>query len=276
MSYRYNCFYFPLGIVVEKPSVIEVGGNLESALKGQYELNAIAIIKEAWALTLVARKNINLGILLVFFISLMITLVVTNSLGNIDLEGTNWQAALVCEFLINIVTAPFLAAISLIAIYRSFGVESHFNFVFSLFKKMSVLALGAILAGLLVFLGANLFLFPGLYLFIMLSFIGPIIADKGLSPLNAIVTVLKATRFKWLQIVSVFLFTYLVFILSLMPVIFLMNTNVGIVAVLLFGVSLSYLLPFYFYCKGIIYREIFGMRLFTTQNDQPLDSSFSA
>ena len=47
---------------MEKKSVVQVGGDIERALKGDYQINVAEVLKEAWHQTQASRGSINAGL----------------------------------------------------------------------------------------------------------------------------------------------------------------------------------------------------------------------
>ena len=62
---------------MDKQVVYKVGGDIDSALKGDYQLDPKAILKEAWGHTQSNRKVINFALLTTLFIGLFIILIIT-------------------------------------------------------------------------------------------------------------------------------------------------------------------------------------------------------
>lgn len=261
---------------MDKQPVIKVGGDVESALKGQYRINPRAVIKEAWLHTLSSRKNINFGLTIALSIGIFTTLLLSPFFGGMENVQKSPEAYLILEFVITVVLAPIFAALSMMGVYGAVGLKTNAKFTFSFLNKTSVLALCAIISKFMIFVGMNLFLFPGLYLFIMLSLAAPLILDKGLSPLKAIKISLQATRFQWLQICAIYFFIFFTVVAIFTPLFYLSQTGAGLIALILFAFALSYIVPMYYYVKGIIYREMFGLKLLTSDNIDKDEGTFIA
>jgi hypothetical protein len=65
LSFIYLFFYLRTkGIgLPEKITIVQVGGSIERALKGDYQIDVKAILTESWQQTLRSRLAINLGFL---------------------------------------------------------------------------------------------------------------------------------------------------------------------------------------------------------------------
>ncbi len=111
---------------------------------------------------------------------------------------------------------------------------------------------------------------------IALTLTMPLIIEKKLSPLKSILISLKVTRFQWPQIFLLHFILATVFFVSLLPLLFLINSPASIIGVAIFFFSMSYLAPMYYHMKGILYREIFGLDIQTVDKQTSINSTFSA
>ena len=66
---------------------------------------------------------------------------------------------------------------------------------------------------------------------------------------------LRAVNKKILTIASIYLMVMLMFI----------------IAAMMYGIGLIFVLPFFFHVKGILYREMFGIKLKLIASDRPKD-----
>ena len=118
---------------------------------------------------------------------------------------------------------------------------------------------------------------PGIYLLVALSLSIPLVVEKQISPLKAIILSIKALRFQWFNIFAIYFFLSMILVVALVPVISMMSSSLFIVAFVIFLFLLSYLAPCYYNVKGILYREIFGMRLQAMAKEQVVsDDIFNA
>jgi hypothetical protein len=99
---------------------------------------------------------------------------------------------------------------------------------------------------------------------------------------------LRALRFSLLPLIAIYSVLFMVLLTLVLPMIFLLESNLLLLAVIAFLFALSYLAPLFYNVKGVLYREIFGVlcqvnsknELLTEQNitkkDYTDDDSFSA
>ncbi|GAA5137354.1 hypothetical protein [Thalassotalea piscium] len=262
---------------MEKDALIQVGGDIEESLKGNYTINVKAIINEAWALTKQSRVSINLGVLFCLFLSGMLFFLVANYFGDVKATVENPQANFAVNILITLLVSPFLVAIEMMGIFHAVGIKTQPKTLFAFLKKGSLVAVCALLSSMLISLGFSLLVFPGLYLLVALSLVLPLVVEKGFTPFKAITVSIKVTRFKWLSIFSVYSILFIGLVISFIPLILLANTSFQIIGGMFFFLSMSYLAPMFYNVKGILYREMFGMKLAIKASDTiSQDNIFSA
>jgi membrane-anchored glycerophosphoryl diester phosphodiesterase (GDPDase) len=107
----------------------------------------------------------------------------------------------------------------------------------------------------------SLFYLPGIYLAVALSLTLPLVVEKKLSPIKAIVLSLQVTRFQWFKLLAIYTFLFLALFLSILPLVIIANTQFSVIGVMFFLIALTFLAPLFYNVKGILYREIFGMQL---------------
>ena len=252
---------------MDKDSIVQIGGDVESALKGQYQLDVKAVLEEAWRLTQHSRGPINGGLSLVFLMGMLVSLALTQSLGGIETVFNDPQAGLILNVVITLVLWPFIAGIEMMGILHAVGLKTQTKLIFAFLRRGSWVALCALLTSLLISIGFQLFILPGIFLAVALSLTIPLVVEKRMSPLNAIVPCVKATRFQWFKLFSIYLALMSVLMVISLPLLLLAQSSLSIIAVVIFLFGLSYLAPMFYNTKGILYREIFGMKLKTAAAD---------
>ena len=246
---------------MEKDVFIEVGGNLEESLKGNYKINAKDVLTEAWSLSKKSRVSINLGLLFCLFLSGVLFFLVASYFGDIEAMIKDPQANFAVNILVTLLVSPFLVAIEMMGIFHAVGVKTHPKLLFAFLKQGSLVAVSALLSSMLISIGLNLFVFPGLYLLVALSLVLPLVVEKRLTPIKAIIVSLKVTRFQWLSIFTAYTLLFVVLVFCFIPLIVLAGSSFQIIGGMFFFFAMSYLAPMFYNVKGIIYREIFGMKL---------------
>lgn len=241
-----------------------LGGTVEQALTGQYELKMGAVLREAWDCTvkhflsfspaIVMLLIVQLGI---FYIALHLQLgdpsVVLAALTNPDKFDHNIiQSIFVANFSYEVVSAPIYAGVSLMAMSHAAGLSTRSRHI----GKGLQFTIPVIIATLfsLVMQGIAGMILPFLSMYFSLAFSNSIllICEKRVPPLQALLLSLRAVNKKIFVLAGIYGITMLMFI----------------VAALFYGIGLIVVLPFFFHVKGIIYRNMFGIRLrIITNND---------
>lgn len=263
---------------MEERSVLQVGGSIDKALKGEYQINIKDVLQEAWRITGKSRIAINLGLLFSLLIGVVVTLLVSSYFGGVELMFEDKQGSALLNILITLIVYPFLVGVEMMGIFHAVGLKTHSKLIFSFLKRGSWVAICALLTSTLVALGLSLFVIPGIYLSVALSLVLPLVVEKRLSPLKSITLSLQVTRFRWFQIFGIYLVLFLLLIAICLPIVVMANTQLSMIGGVLTLFGLTYLAPMFYNVKGILYREIFGMQLSLANGDQRPnnDSTFSA
>jgi hypothetical protein len=279
----------------EKPKLVNIGGSIERAITGQYQINSKAVLNEAWANTQNSRMSINLALIFVLVLATIISLVASSFFGGIEQilqqaqdPEQNSQALQIINIIVTISIWPFIAGIEMMGVFHAVKQPIHPKMVWSFLSRGSWVALSALLTSILINIGAQLFIIPGVVLAALLSLTIPLVVEKKYSPLQAIIMSLRALRFSLLPLIAIYSFLFMVLLTLVLPMIFLLESNLLLLAVIAFLFALSYLAPLFYNVKGVLYREIFGVlcqvnsknELLTEQNitkkDYTDDDSFSA
>jgi hypothetical protein len=274
---------------------VNIGGNIERALTGQYQINSKAVLNEAWGNTKKSRMSINLALLFVLVLGTIVSLVASSFFGGIEQiiqqaqePEKNSQALQIINIIVTITIWPFIAGIEMMGVFHAVKQPIHPKMVWSFLSRGSWVALCALLTSILINIGAQLFIIPGVVLAALLSLTIPLVVEKRYSPLQAIVTSLRSLRFSLLPLIAIYGFLFMVLLTLVLPIVFLLESNLLLLAVIVFLFVLSYLAPLFYNVKGILYREIFGVlcqvnsenELLNEQNitkkDYTDDDSFSA
>lgn len=241
-----------------------IGGNLERATNGDYTIDVRAVLTEAWQQTLKSRISINLGLLFVLIFGMMVSYISSSFFGGIeqvinDAQAGNGQSLQMINIIVTIAVWPFIAGIEMMGVYHAINKPTQANMVLSFLSRGSWVALTALLTSVLISIGFELLIIPGVLLAVMLSLTVPLVVEKKLSPMQAIIISIKALRFKIGALLSIFAILFMSLISLLFPIALLINSSLAPLAIMVFLYGLSYLAPWYYNVKGVLYREIFGV-----------------
>jgi hypothetical protein len=246
---------------VDEKKIVQVGGSIEKSLKGDYTLDVSSVLKEAWQLTLGSRISINLGLLFILVLGVIVSFLISNTMGGIEQVIQDPQSTTLLNIAVTMIIYPFLVGVEMMGIFHAVGMKTNSKLIFSFLKRGSWVAVCALLTSVLVTLGMSLLYIPGIYLAVSLSLALPLVVEKNLSPLKAIILSLQVTRFQWFKLLAIYTLLFIALFMSLLPLVILANTQMSVIGVIIFLVALTFIAPLFYNVKGILYREIFGMQL---------------
>jgi len=262
---------------VDEKKVVQIGGSIEQSLQGQYSIDVPSVLKEAWQLTLRSRISINLGLLFTLVLGIVVSFMVSNTMGGIEEVIKDPQATTLLNIVVTMVIYPFLVGVEMMGIFHAVGIKTKSNLIFSFLRRGSWVAICALLTSILVMLGMQLFLLPGIYMAVALSLALPLVVEKRLSPIKAIIISVQATRFQWFKLFTIYTLLIVALFLSIIPMVILAESSLSIVGVMFFIFALTFIAPLFYNAKGILYREIFGMQIHAVDaKSLPVNDSFSA
>jgi hypothetical protein len=260
----------------EKITIVQVGGSIERALKGDYEIDVKAILTESWQQTLKSRLAINLGLLFSLVLGMLVSFVASSYLGGIDNVLADPQAGMLLNVVVTVAIWPFMAGVEMMGVQHAVGMKTHAKMTFAFLTRASWVILCALLTSVLISFGFQLFIIPGIFLAVTLSLTVPLVIEKKMMPMKAIVLSIKALRFKFFSLLTLYSLLLSSLIVLLLPFIFLLESSVAPIGIVIFLIGISFLAPLFYNAKGIIYREIFGISIATTDaTDIPYHSGNS-
>ena len=124
----------------------------------------------------------------------------------------------------------------------------------------------SLLTFVLVSVGLQLLVLPGVFLSVIFSLTIPLVIEKKLSPIKAMVISVQALRFQWFKLLTLYVILSLILALTLIPLFAFQQANLAFIGVVVFVFCLSYLAPMFYNVKGILYREIFGLTVQANDN----------
>ena len=257
-----------------------IGGSIESAANGDYTVDVKAVLTEAWQLTLKSRISINLGIFFVLIFGMMVSYIASDFFGGIEqvfkeAQEGNGQALQMINIIVTIAVWPFIAGVEMMGVYHAINKPTQANMVFSFLSRGSWVALTALLTSVLISIGFELLIIPGILLAVMLSLTVPLVVEKKLSPVQAIVLSIKALRFKIVALLSIFIILFMSLIFLIFPMALLMTSSLAPLAIMVFLYGLSYLAPWYYNVKGVLYRDVYGIYVDEHEKNSTLTNSSS-
>lgn len=241
-----------------------VGGSIESALSGQYELKASNIIKEAWQLTI--KNFLSFSPTIVLLIVLQVTIFVValkmqlgdpsvifkifeESADSAQVQNII-ESVLIANFSYEVISAPLFAGVCLMAMSHTTGFKTQIRHILKGLQFTIPIMLMTLMALVLQGIAGMVLPFLSLYLSMAFSNAVLLICEKRVTPMRSLLLSLRGVNKKILPIAAIYALILLMFF----------------AAALFYGIGLIFVLPFYFHIKGIIYRDMFGIRLKVTHS----------
>lgn len=257
----------------EKISVVQVGGSIEQAVKGEYAIDSKKVLSQAWQQTLKARVSINLGLGFSLILGMLVSYIASSYLGGIEAVLQDPKASMILNILVTVVIWPFMAGVEMMGVLHAVGLKTKPSMIFSFLKRGSWVAICALLTSSLISVGLQLLIIPGIFLAVVLSLTIPLVVEKQLSPVKAIVISVQALRFKWFQLMTLYLVLIMCFLALLFPIALLVESSLAPVGIVIFLFGMTYLAPWYYNVKGILYRDIFGIQIASNNPEKVIENT---
>ncbi|MGJ7093541.1 hypothetical protein [Vibrio hannami] len=247
---------------VEK--TFNLGGSVEKALTGDYDLKVFPVLQEAWKFTMRHFLSFSPAIVFlllvqaaIFYIALQMQIgdpwQIIEMIQNPEtLDPNVFQAVFVANFSYEVVSAPIFAGVSLMAMSHAAGLKTNSKQIFK-GLQFTIPVIIATLIGLLL-QGIAGMLLPLLSMYFSIAFSNAVllICEKRVSPMRSLFLSLRAVNKKLFPIATLYLFMMFAFV----------------AAAIFYGFMLIFVLPMFFHVKGIIYRNMFGitLKIVSTEN----------
>ena len=115
----------------------------------------------------------------------------------------------------------------------------------------------ALLVAALTDVGMRLLILPGLYLSMGTGFSLMLLVDKKLAPSQAILQSIKVFNKYWAPLIIFYVVSLFAFVMGMFS----------------FGVAYIWLIPFYINFKGVLYRELFGVKVLSVKDQANQDET---
>lgn len=244
-----------------------LGGSVERAISGDYELKAGDVFREAWSQTIKNFVSFSPAIIVlmlvqagVFYIALKLQLGDPSVIFNAFTEPGAFtqsivQAIYIANLSYEVISAPIYAGICLMAMSHSAGLSTKPRHIGKGLQYTIPVILATLLS--LMLQGVAGMLLPFLSMYLSLAFSNSIllICEKKVPPMQSLLLSLRAVNKKIFVLSGIYIMVMLMFIAGAM----------------FYGLGLIFVLPFFFHVKGIIYRNMFGIKLKIVASERPND-----
>lgn len=237
------------------------GGSLEKSLNGETQLDLKVIAKEAWDLSKERKSEILQGAMLIIVVAMVIFWGLLFYFDVSDLTQVPPKMEMTFQILLIIFSTPIIVAMLLIGMYHSVGVKPSFIALLKYALGSALVIVLALLVAALTDIGMRLLILPGLYLSIATGFSLMLLVDKKLAPSQAIMQSIKVFNKYWAPLIIFYIVSLIAFVVGMFS----------------FGVAYIWLIPFYVNFKGVLYRELFGVKVLSVKNkSNPNETIFHA
>ncbi|KOO08173.1 hypothetical protein [Vibrio hepatarius] len=242
-----------------------LGGSVERALSGDYELKIGDVLKEAWNLTIKNFLSFSPAIVAliviqfaIFYIALKLQLgdpaMIIDAFTSADAFDPNIiNAIMVANYSYEVISAPIYAGISLMAMSHAAGLTTKSRHIAKGLQFTIPVILATLFSLMLQGIAGLLLPFISLYLSIAFSNSILLICEKKVPPMQSLLLSLRAANKKIFVLAGIYLVVSIMFVIGMM----------------FYGLGLIIVLPFFFHVKGIIYRNMFGIKLRIIASDRP-------
>lgn len=246
-----------------------LGGSIERALSGNYELKVVDVLKEAGQHTMKHFISFSPAIialialqLAIFYIALKLQLgnpsiIFDAILGTAEFDPSIFSAIMVANFSYEVISAPIYAGISLMAMSHAAGLSTKPRHMLKGLQHTIPVIMATLFSLLLQGVAGMILPFVSMYLSLAFSNSMLLICEKRVPPMQSLLLSLRAVNKKFFPLVGLY---------SIVTVLF-------IVGVMFYGIGLIFVLPFFFHVKGIVYRNMFGIKLKIVTKEQPTDEN---
>ena len=242
-----------------------LGGTVDRALSGDYKLSLGAVFREAWSCTLKTFLSFSPAIVIlmmvqlgIFYLALKLQLgnpgIILDAIQNPETFSQGIvQAIFIANFSYEVISAPIYAGVCLMAMSHIAGLSTKPRHIGKGLQHTVPVIIATLASLVLQGLAGMILPFLSMYLAVAFSQSILLICEKRVSPINSLLLSIRAVNKK------LFIFLGAYGMVSLM----------FIVAVMFYGIGLIFVLPFFFHMKGILYREMFGIKLKVIATQQP-------
>jgi hypothetical protein len=252
---------------IEKEFIL--GGSVEKALKGDVELSVNSVIKEAFGFTIKNFIAFTPAIAIFLIISAFVFYITLHLLGyNFDaislafsdpknFDAGAIQAIFIAVFSAEVICSPLFAGLGLMSMSHAAGIKTKFIFLMKGLQFTIPVILVTLINLIIQALSSALFEPLSLYFSLAFAHAVLLICERRLPIHKALLISLKATNKKLFPLIVIFTITSILILFAFVS---------G-------GIPLLFILPFYMHVKGVVYRNLFGVKL--TIISTPSNSSSS-
>lgn len=215
---------------------------------GGEELDVGTVLSHAWEKVDGAKMPFFVVMVVVGGVALGITIVFGIVLAAIGDTSGDLATVFLLNFLPGLLTAvvtmPMMGGAIVMGVRRAAGQEVSAGTVFGYFDKLGPLLALYFMQTIVTYVGFILLILPGIYLSVALSMSIPLVVERGLGPIDAMVMSVKTVHSQWLQTFLIGLVLFFIIMVACLPL----------------GLGLIWAGPLAMISTGEIYRRLFGLQ----------------
>jgi hypothetical protein len=218
--------------------------HIQRMLNKEYNLDVKQVLVRARELSSENNWTLVQGILLLVAVAMSLGFIFISIFDIHDpaaVQSLSQTENAIASLVINVVLAPIFTGISMLAISSARGLKAKAVNVLAYVRYILPLGIATLLVSIAIDIGMILFILPAFYVFMATTFCLPLIADKGLTPLSAIILSVRMVNAYLFQVTTIFL----IFVALMVGVI------------LTFGFAYIWVGPYFFNVRAVLYTELF-------------------
>ena len=227
------------------------GGNIDDAVAGNFQVNMLETLGEAWRGLKGFKLKCHLGLILYFLVFLAATVVYGVAVTLIASSGADESIigvmGIVFQLVITVISLPMSYALFIMAMRHANNKSVSAGEVFRHFGSIVSLFVAYILEVILIMIGFMLLVLPGIYLMFAYMYAMPLIIEKKMGPWHAMEVSRRALTRVWFRF---FGFVWLILLIN----------TLGIFTL---GIAWIWTIPWSILAMAMVYEKIFGVEAHT-------------
>ena len=227
------------------------GGNIDDAVAGNFEVNMLETLGEAWRELKGFKLKCHVALLLYMLVFLAAAVLFGIAIAALAATGADQSVggalSVVFQLVITIVSLPMSIALLVMAMRHANGKSVSAGEIFRHFGTTGSLFLAYLMQIILIMVGLALLVLPGIYLMFAYMYALPLVLEKKMGPWHALETSRKALTKVWFRF------------FGLLWLIMLINTA----GVLTLGIAWIWTIPWSILAMALVYQKIFGVEAHT-------------
>ena len=228
-----------------------VGGNIDDAIAGNFEINMLETLGEAWRRMKGFKLKCHIAFALYFLVFVGVVIALSLIVGGIAYAGIDPNSiqflSIAFQVVVTAVSLPMSIAIMIMGIRHAEGKSVSAGEIFRHFGTMFNLLLAYVIMMIMIIIGLVLLVIPGIYLGYAYMFAMPLIVEKKMGAWHALETSRKAVTKVWFRF---FGFVWLLILIN-------------IVAAIPLGLGWIWTLPWSVLAFAMVYIKMFGAEVHT-------------